>query len=104
MLTPLQEEVAAVIAALEEAKDFALAGGAALIMREQIERGTRDLDFFGLSAAAVDRLVPGFRVPAIVASPFTKGSAKRPRVAHRLFDHTSALKLIEWGVAALDLA
>ena len=58
MLTPLQEEVAAVIAALAEAKDFALAGGAALIMREQIERGTRDLDFFGLSAAAVDRLVP----------------------------------------------
>jgi hypothetical protein len=58
MLTPLQEEVAAVIAALEEAKDFALAGGAALIMREQIERGTRDLDFFGLTAAAVDRLVP----------------------------------------------
>lgn len=58
MLTPLQEEVAAVIAGLEEAKDFALAGGAALIMREQIERKTRDLDFFGLSAAAVDRLVP----------------------------------------------
>jgi Nucleotidyl transferase AbiEii toxin, Type IV TA system len=58
MLTPLQEEVAAVIAALAEAKDFALAGGAALIMREQIERGTRDLDFFGLSAAAVDRLAP----------------------------------------------
>jgi hypothetical protein len=58
MLTPLQEEVAAVIAALEEAKEFALAGGAALIMREQIERVTRDLDFFGLSAAAVDRLVP----------------------------------------------
>ena len=46
------------IAAVEEAKDFALAGGAALIMREQIERVTRDLDFFGLSAAAVDRLVP----------------------------------------------
>ena len=58
MLTPLQEEVAALIAALAEAKDFALAGGAALIMREQIERRTRDLDFFGLSAAAVDRLVP----------------------------------------------
>jgi hypothetical protein len=27
-------------------------------MQEKVERGTRDLDFFGLSAAAVDRLVP----------------------------------------------
>jgi hypothetical protein len=58
MLSPLQEEVAAIIASLAEAEDFALAGGAALIMREQVERRTRDLDFFGLSAAAVDRLVP----------------------------------------------
>jgi hypothetical protein len=58
MLSPLQEEVAAVIASLAEAEDFALAGGAALILREQVDRRTRDLDFFGLSAAAVDRLRP----------------------------------------------
>ena len=43
-MTPLQEEMAAVIAALEEVKDFALAEGTALTMREQIERGTRDLE------------------------------------------------------------
>jgi phospholipase C len=42
------------------------------------------------------KVLTGFRVPAIVASPFTKGSAQRPRVAHSLFDHTSVLKLIEW--------
>lgn len=42
------------------------------------------------------RVLTGFRVPAIVASPFTKGSPPRPRVAHSLFDHTSVLKLIEW--------
>lgn len=58
MLTPLQEQVARIIASLDEAKDFALAGGAALIARGDIQRETRDLDFFGLTADAVDRLVP----------------------------------------------
>ena len=58
MLSPLQERVAEIIAGLEEAKDFALAGGAALIARGDVQRQTRDLDFFGLTAAAVDRLVP----------------------------------------------
>src|SRR3954453_15333349 len=44
----------------------------------------------------------GFRVPCIVASPFTKGSPLQPRVygtpTHQRapFDHTSVLKLIEW--------
>lgn len=58
MLSPLQEQVAKTIAGLEEAKDFALAGGAALIVRGDVRRHTRDLDFFGLTPAAVDRLVP----------------------------------------------
>lgn len=58
MLTPLQEQVARIVASLEEAKDFALAGGAALIARGDVRRETRDLDFFGLTADAVDRLVP----------------------------------------------
>ena len=58
MLTPLQEHVAQIIAGLEEAKGFALAGGAALIARGDVQRETRDLDFFGLTAEAVDRLVP----------------------------------------------
>ena len=58
MLSPLQNRVAGIIGALEEARDFALAGGAALIVRGDIDRRTRDLDFFGLSSAAVDRLVP----------------------------------------------
>lgn len=58
MLTPLQEQVAQIIAGLEEAEEFALAGGAALIARGDVQRETRDLDFFGLTAVAVDRLVP----------------------------------------------
>jgi phospholipase C len=34
----------------------------------------------------------GFRVPAIVVSPF----ARRSYISHLLFDHTSVLKMIEW--------
>lgn len=55
MLSPLQEQVAAIIAGLAEAEGFALAGGAALIVRGDVERQTRDLDFFGLTTDAVDR-------------------------------------------------
>ncbi len=58
MLTPLQEQVASIIASLVEAENFALAGGAALIARGDVQRQTRDLDFFGLTPDAVDRLVP----------------------------------------------
>jgi phospholipase C len=38
----------------------------------------------------------GLRVPCIVASPFTDVRAGSRPVAHRLYDHTSVLKLIEW--------
>jgi phospholipase C len=38
----------------------------------------------------------GFRVPAIIASPWSKGRPGRPRVNSTVFDHTSVLKLIEW--------
>jgi phospholipase C len=43
------------------------------------------------------RVLLGFRVPCIVASPLARGTdPTRPRVDHRLYDHTSILKLIEW--------
>ncbi len=35
----------------------------------------------------------GFRVPTVIASPFTRGAN---RVDATVYDHTSALKLIEW--------
>lgn len=38
----------------------------------------------------------GFRVPAVVASPWTRGNPSWPRVGRTRFDHTSVLKLIEW--------
>jgi Nucleotidyl transferase AbiEii toxin, Type IV TA system len=58
VLTPFQERIAALIAGLNEAEDFALAGGAALIIRGDVDRGTRDLNFFGLTTESVDRLAP----------------------------------------------
>jgi len=41
----------------------------------------------------------GFRVPAVIVSPF----ARRDHVSHRLHDHTSVLKLVEtkWNLGAL---
>ena len=38
----------------------------------------------------------GMRVPAVIASPFSRGNPYNPRVSSIVFDHTSVLKLIEW--------
>ena len=38
----------------------------------------------------------GFRVPTVVASPFSRGESDDPKVKGMTFDHTSILKLIEW--------
>jgi hypothetical protein len=82
VLSDIQLEVARLVAGLPEAADFALAGGAALIVRGDVDRRTRDLDFFGLDAESVDRLVPaaegalrsaGFEVERILQhSGFTR--------------------------------
>jgi phospholipase C len=38
----------------------------------------------------------GFRVPTIIASPFSLGEPDDPKVKGMTFDHTSILKMIEW--------
>jgi phospholipase C len=38
----------------------------------------------------------GFRIPTVVASPFSRGEPDDPKVKGMTFDHTSILKLIEW--------
>ena len=53
--------MAEIVSGLDEAEGFALAGGAALIARGDVQRQTRDLDFSGLSGGAVDRLAPAVR-------------------------------------------
>jgi phospholipase C len=49
------------------------------------------------------KTVLGMRVPAVVASPFSKGNPGNPRVNDLLFDHTSVLKLIEWRWGLMPL-
>lgn len=56
VLSDLQRQVALRIAELPEAEGFALAGGAALIVRGNVVRQTRDLDFFGQQPDHVDTL------------------------------------------------
>jgi phospholipase C len=38
----------------------------------------------------------GYRLPVVVASPWTVGNAASPRVSSLVYDHTSVLKMIEW--------
>jgi hypothetical protein len=58
VLTPRQERVARIVSGLPQAEGFALAGGAALVVLQIVDRATRDLDCFGPSADEVDQLVP----------------------------------------------
>ena len=57
-LSPLQQRILSAIASLPESGDFALAGGAALLVSGIGDRTTRDLDFFATRADAVDALRP----------------------------------------------
>ncbi|HTX01867.1 MAG TPA: nucleotidyl transferase AbiEii/AbiGii toxin family protein [Acidimicrobiales bacterium] len=58
MLSELQRRVAGIVSALPEARPFVLAGGGALILRGDVDRRTRDLDFFAPEVADVDAMVP----------------------------------------------
>jgi len=50
------------------------------------------------------KVLSGFRVPCIIASPFARNRFWGGSVAHELYDHTSVLKMIEWrwGLAPLS--
>ena len=56
-LSDIQVRVATIVLTLPEAAEFALAGGAALVIHEVVDRGTKDLDCFGPSTEAVNALV-----------------------------------------------
>lgn len=58
MFTPLQIRIARLLSGLPEARDFALAGGAALIAHRVIDRLTNDLDFFATTSKAPIQLLP----------------------------------------------
>ena len=61
MLTELQRQIAAIVAELDEAQGFVLAGGGALIIHGAIDRQTRDLDYFSTEPSASTRYFPLFR-------------------------------------------
>jgi hypothetical protein len=58
VLSDLQQRIVEYLTHLDEAETFALAGGAALIVRGIVNRPTRDLDFFSTEPANVGLLLP----------------------------------------------
>lgn len=58
MLSDLQTTIVELVSDVAGAEGFALAGGAAMILLGLVERGTRDLDFFGREPEAVNRVAP----------------------------------------------
>jgi hypothetical protein len=69
-LSEIQIRTATIVLALPEAQGFALAGGAALVIHEVVDRGTKDLDCFGPSTSAVNALVDP-TIAALIADGFT---------------------------------
>ena len=94
VLSDLQLRVARIIAGLVEAEDFALAGGAALIVRGDEERATRDLDFFGTSADAVDHLVPA--APRCWIASHAFGGTSSPSTTFGSKSSSIGFKCGEW--------
>lgn len=45
----------------------------------------------------ITKVLAGFRVPCILASPYTKGSPDKPRISSYAYDHTSVLRFVEWN-------
>jgi len=58
VLSPLQARVALLVADLTESSGFVLAGGGALVARGDVERTTRDLDYFATRPEQVLELLP----------------------------------------------
>ena len=97
VLSALQERVARIVAALPEADGLALAGGAALVVMQVVDRATRDPDYFGPSADEVDRLLPAVE-SALGAAGL---DVRRERVTHWF----ARLTVADWGeVTEVDLA
>jgi hypothetical protein len=100
MLSPLQEQVATIIVGLDEAEGFALAGGAALIIRGEVDRATRDLDFFGLTSTAVDRLVPAVDGALRAAGLVVRQLQNTPGFARLIVESNSERTEVDLGADA----
>lgn len=58
MLSNLQQQIATILAGLDQATGFVMAGGGALVVHGAVDRPTRDLDYFTTDPAQVDQLLP----------------------------------------------
>jgi phospholipase C len=61
-----------------------------------VAQGTSPSSGVDTDLNAQGKVLSGFRVPCIVASPFSRVGGHTAAVNHQFFDHTSVLKLIEW--------
>jgi phospholipase C len=61
-----------------------------------VARGVEPQDGVDTDLNAKGQVLAGFRVPCIIASPFTRIGGGAAAVTHNFYDHTSVLKLIEW--------
>jgi phospholipase C len=62
--------------------------------------GNQTLDLQDVTRNAqgvITGVLAGFRVPCIIASPFTRARHGRPRVSSYAYDHTSILRFVEWN-------
>ncbi len=84
MLDNPQRRVAEVFLALPEAQGFALAGGAALILREVVQRETNDLDFF----------TPDPAVISAAAAALEQAAAKSGWDVDRIRSHPTFARLV----------
>lgn len=84
MLDSPQRQVATVFLGLPEAQGFALAGGAALILREVVQRETKDLDFF----------TPDPKVISAAAAALEEAAADRGWHVDRVRSHPSFVRLL----------
>jgi len=101
VLSLLQRRVARIVAELPEAEGFALAGGAALVIAQVVDRETRDPDFFGATADRVDRLVPALEhALRLDGLDVSRKRANRGFAHFTISDNTGGLTELDLGVDA----
>jgi len=100
VLSALQQRVARIVADLPEAEQFALAGGAALVLAQIVDRETRDLDFFGPSADDVDALADAVEAALVEAGMNVRRERSSHGFARLAVSHGGELTEVDLGVDA----
>jgi hypothetical protein len=90
-LQPVQRDLARLLFSLPEAAGYALAGGAALVMRQIVDRDTRDLDAFiaarpGPTPGTVDLLAEAFTQAAQRAGWTLQAIRRHPTFCRFILD------------------